>query len=82
VKAERPERETFGENVGSLTREAFGLEVNHSGFHDLVRKAVSAGYDYEDLVDHFGEQLGAEARSIARGLISERDSQNDGGANA
>ncbi len=26
-KAERPEYETFGENVGILTREVFGLEV-------------------------------------------------------
>jgi predicted ATP-dependent endonuclease of OLD family len=32
ARADRPERETFGENVGILTREVFGLEVSKSGF--------------------------------------------------
>lgn len=35
--AERPEMETFGENVGTLTREVFGLEVTEAGFHQLLR---------------------------------------------
>ena len=38
--ADQPEIETFGENVGILTREAFGLEVTRSGFHREIEKAV------------------------------------------
>lgn len=34
--AERPPIETFGENVGILTREVYGLEVINSGFHKLL----------------------------------------------
>jgi predicted ATP-dependent endonuclease of OLD family len=38
VNAERLELETFGENVGTLTREVFGLEVTHSGFHKMLQE--------------------------------------------
>jgi predicted ATPase len=68
-RADRPEIETFGENVGVLTREVFGLEVIHSGFLALIDEAVKAHEgSYEAVLDHFGNQLGAEGRAIARGL--------------
>lgn len=73
ANAERPEVETFGENVGILTREAFGFEVTDSGFHKMLREAVDTGADYESIVDRFTEQLGAEARAIVRGLTVTRD---------
>ncbi|MFY0584337.1 AAA family ATPase [Cystobacter fuscus] len=73
VLADRPENETFGENVGVLTREAFSLEVTQSGFHTLLRNAVEKSPSYEALLEHFGHQLGAEARAIARGLFAARD---------
>ena len=68
-RADRPNVETFGENVGVLTREVFGLEVAHSGFHALIEDAVkdNEGY-YEGVIRHFGSELGAEGRAIARGL--------------
>jgi predicted ATPase len=71
--AERPQFETFGENVGSLTREVFGLEVTASGFHTLIDKAVTgSGGSYEAVLAHFDDQLGTEARAIARGLVFAR----------
>ena len=63
--AERPEFETFGENVGILTREVFGLEVSHSGFHKMLRDAAAAGETYEEIVARFGGELGGEARAIS-----------------
>ncbi|HDR1506241.1 TPA: ATP-binding protein, partial [Pasteurella multocida] len=36
TKAYRLVTETFGENIGILTREVFGLEVEKSGFHKLL----------------------------------------------
>jgi len=68
--AERPTLETFGENVGVLTSEVFGLEVTRSGFHNLLEKVVESGLSYEEVLKHFGDQLGSEARAIARGLIA------------
>lgn len=72
--AERPRIETFGENVGVLTREVFQLEVTTSGFHNFLKKAVdNPANNYEAIVAHFDGQLGAEARGILRALLAIRD---------
>lgn len=73
VAAERPELETFGENVGILTREVFGLEVTNSGFHRLIADSVLGDRSYEDVLERFSGQLGSEARAMVRGLIVDRD---------
>lgn len=75
-KAERPESETFGENVGILTREVFGLEVTKSGFHRMLQEAVNEEGDYERVVQRFKGQLGAEARAIVRALIASKENGN------
>ncbi|MBU9194444.1 ATP-binding protein [Burkholderia gladioli] len=65
--ADRPEIETFGENVGVLTREIFGLEVTQTGFHRLIAEKALSG-SYASIMAEFGGQLGAEARALARAL--------------
>ncbi|TIV09371.1 MAG: hypothetical protein E5V94_07350, partial [Mesorhizobium sp.] len=77
VVAERPEIETFGENVEILTREVFGLEVTGSGFHRMLRDQVAAGGDFDEIVEHFVGQLGLEGQAIVRGLIAARDANGD-----
>lgn len=77
MKAEQPRIETFGENVGSLTREVFGLEVAKSGFHALLETSVQKGGTYEEIVAEYAGQLGQEARGIVRAMIVERDAQRD-----
>ena len=69
----RPEIETFGENVGTLTREVFGLEVEKSGFHRLIREAVASGGTYEEIVARFGGSLGLEALGTLRAMTINRD---------
>ncbi|MER9259083.1 ATP-binding protein [Mesorhizobium sp. M0619] len=72
--AERPSIETFGENVGILTREVFGFEVTKSGFHRMLDNAVNQHrLGYDAVVDHFGGQLGDEARAIVQALVAERE---------
>jgi len=73
-RTDRPERETFGENVGILTREVFGLEVSRSGFHGLLKDEVEKGLGYSDIVGKFENKLGQEARAVLQALISARDS--------
>lgn len=70
----RPDMETFGENVGVLTREVFGLEVAKSGFHDLLTRSVAEGKDYDEIIAEYSNQLGFEGRSLLRALISNRNS--------
>lgn len=65
--------ETFGENVGVLTREVFGLEVVKSGFHDLLVKSVESGSSYQEIVNEYNDQLGLEARSLLMALVTHRD---------
>lgn len=74
-RADRPERETFGENVGILTRETFGLEVSKSGFHEMMQKAVEAGGTFESILADYQNQLGAEARAILLSQIAARDAR-------
>ncbi|PJN92350.1 hypothetical protein CNY89_30455, partial [Amaricoccus sp. HAR-UPW-R2A-40] len=57
-------RRRFGENVGTLTREIFGLEVEKSGFHTLLYEAVSKGGSYNEILRAFNGQLGFEAKGI------------------
>lgn len=72
----RPEIETFGENVGTLTREVFRLEVEKSGFHTLLREAVASGGTYEEILSQFQGSLGFEARGILRAMTINRDSDS------
>jgi predicted ATPase len=74
-RADRPERETFGENVGILTRETFGLEVSKSGFHELMQSAVQAGGTFASICADYGDHLGAEAKAILLSLLAERDAR-------
>lgn len=81
IEAERPELETSGENAGILTRAVFGLEVVDSGFHSMLNAAVhdpnAPSRTYEELLELFQGQLGAEARVILRALVSRRDAPAD-----
>ncbi|MEU3299764.1 ATP-binding protein [Streptomyces sp. NPDC006678] len=69
---ERPAIETYGENVGILTHEIFGLEVRESGFHAEIEKAVNELGSYERVLAHFGGQLGGEAKGLVRILLAPR----------
>lgn len=69
----RPELETFGENVGVLTREVFGLEVSKSGFHNLLQEDISSGKGFEEIVHDYRGQLGFEGKAILKSLIVNRD---------
>lgn len=70
---ERPESETFGENVGILTREVFGLEVTKSGFHQLLEESVKQGKSYQEIIDEYVGQIGYEGMAILRALVNRRD---------
>jgi predicted ATPase len=70
VTADRPTIETFGENVGTLTSEVFGLEVTKSGFHAMLTEAVSGKRSVQEVLDAFDSQLGSEARALVYALLA------------
>lgn len=76
VNSERPNIQTFGENIGVLTKEVFGLEVVKSGFHTLLKKSVDEGGSFEQIMESYNSQLGFEAQAILRAMIFDRDGGN------
>lgn len=71
IRLRRPYIETFGENVGVLTREVFGLEVEMSGFHRLIAEAIEElDSDYQAVIDRFKGELGGEAMAILGAMIA------------
>jgi hypothetical protein len=71
----RPEIETFGENVGTLTRDVFGLDVAKSGFHTILAGLVKAHNPkkpdaYDAILQQLGGNLGYEAKGILKAMIA------------
>ncbi|WP_216332522.1 AAA family ATPase [Rhizobium sp. X9] len=71
ISVTNPTVETFGENVGVLTREVFGLEVTKSGFHTVLEREANSGKSYDAIVAEYGGQLGLEARGILKALVAD-----------
>ncbi len=66
VRVDHPEIETFGENVGVITREIFALEVTRTGFYAMIEELAHQGLSFEQIVSELGDKLGAEGRALAR----------------
>jgi predicted ATPase len=73
----RPQLETFGENVGVLTQEIFGLEVTRSGFHDMLRQDVKQGKKFDEIVQEYKGRLGFEAQALLRAMVSSQSAATD-----
>lgn len=67
----RPRFETFGENIGVLTEEVFGLEIPKTGFHSLLREKAEEISNYKEVLEIFNNELSIEAKSILRTYINE-----------
>lgn len=70
---ERLESESFGENVGLLTREVFGLEVTYSGFHKLILENVNRFNSYNEILNYFNSEVGMEAKAIVNALLYDKN---------
>jgi ABC-type transport system involved in cytochrome c biogenesis ATPase subunit len=68
VEIERPEIETFAENVGLLTREIFRVELTESGYHAMITASVERSDSVDDAIELFDGKLGAEGRALVRSI--------------
>lgn len=71
--AERPQIETFGENLGILTSEIFGYEVTCSGFHLMIKEAADKNSTYKRALNTFHGQLGNEGKAMLRSFMYEKE---------
>jgi ABC-type multidrug transport system ATPase subunit len=69
IQIERPEIETFAENLGALTREIFRVQVTESGHHNLIARIVNDAENIDEVLNRFGNKVGAEGRALARTML-------------
>lgn len=72
-KYERLNVESFGENIGVLTNEVFGLEVTESGFYKILKDIVNQNETYEEALNSIDKQLGVESKAILRSLFFDKE---------
>ncbi|MDQ1002739.1 putative ATPase [Neobacillus niacini] len=77
MEFERPQIETFGENINILTKEVFSFEITNSGFHKLLNDVANKIDSYEEALDYFNNELGMEARVILKALYKLRGNLNE-----
>jgi hypothetical protein len=77
ARADRPEIETFAENVGTLTQEVFGLEVTRSGFHKMLADSVGDLDSIDAVLRKFDNEVGSEGRALISSLIAVRNADGD-----
>lgn len=73
VRALRPNRETFGTNLGALLYDTFDLEMGRSGFRRLIREAAEQFDSYDEVEKEFDKHLGNEAALLLRTLLMLRE---------
>lgn len=72
TKAERLEIETFGENIGVLTRQVFGLEVMKSGFHKMLSDVAEDETELDSVLASFNGEVGGEGKALIAAMIAEK----------
>ncbi|MFE3576857.1 ATP-dependent endonuclease [Lysinibacillus sp. NPDC059133] len=77
VDFESPNIETFGENIGTLTREIFGLEVRESGFHRILTEFVKKGFSYDEILEELDGKIGLEAKTLIRSMLFSKGGNRD-----
>ncbi|MFZ6710293.1 AAA family ATPase [Undibacterium sp. TC9W] len=63
--------ETFGENIGVITKDIFNLSDETTDWHDVLN-ALAKDHSLETIEEKFGKRLGFSARSYVMSLIDER----------
>lgn len=85
-----PSIETFGENLGVLLNEIFGLNADKSGYFTYLKEKAKEAYrackgdlseekTFKDVcIKKFGAKLGMEARALLPYIVKEAQSEVDG----
>jgi len=62
TSVKKPSSETFGENIGILTRDVFDLNSSETDYHDILER-LAADLTVDEIEGLFGHRLGFQARS-------------------
>ena len=73
VITRKPKFETFGESVGVLTYDAFGLKAQSTYFNKTLERLVSSSESREDINSLFPLGLSAQAEAYVMALIARKE---------
>jgi ABC-type cobalamin/Fe3+-siderophores transport system ATPase subunit len=77
TKAERPKIETYGENVGQITRDVFRLDVDKSGYIQELKSNIFSNSTYDGVFREFSKSIGSEGRAMLMAMLQNRESDDD-----
>ncbi len=72
VTISAPRIETYGESIGEITNELFGLTADATDYHATLRAMVAAGLDLEAIDQRFDRGLSLQARAFVMSLLAAR----------
>ncbi|WP_313326622.1 AAA family ATPase [Sphingobium yanoikuyae] len=72
ITINRPRIETYGESIGEITNEVFGLHAEATDFHKILRGLVAGGLSLVDIDGRFDHGLSLQARAYVMSLVASR----------
>jgi len=73
----RPSIETFGTSHSDLNEEVFRVDIEKTGFHQLIKTEVGNCDSFNQLYERFEGQIGEEAEILARTLFYIEDKAHE-----
>lgn len=75
VSVTTPNLETFGENIGVLTYDSFGLTASSTDYHVILDLLVAGFDDIGEIDDVFTPGLSGQARAYVAAKLAQKDSE-------
>jgi predicted ATP-dependent endonuclease of OLD family len=72
LQVKQPKLETFGENIGILTYDTFGLTASTSDFHLVLDHLAGQLSSVEEINEIFSPGLSSQARSYVLARLAEK----------
>lgn len=69
----QPTAETFGENIGTLVHDTFGLRADDTNFHRLLDHLVETNDTVDQMDSYFEPGLSAQARAYVIARLAEKE---------
>jgi len=68
----RPKIEIYGESIGEITNEVFGLTSDTTDFHSVLSSLVDRGFSLEEIEELFERGLSLQARAFVLSELAQR----------
>lgn len=67
-----PRIETYGESIGEITNEIFGLTADATDFHQILTRLIDAGYNLDQIEGLFDRGLSLQARAFVMTKLADK----------